>query len=58
MEEVTAPSVSKYLSLLNFFCNFHSSHSKNIVQVQFILFAICFNVVCILNLTYCFTCLR
>jgi hypothetical protein len=31
---------------------------QKIVQVQFILFVICCNVVCILSLTYRFTCLR
>jgi hypothetical protein len=31
---------------------------QRIVQIKFILFAICFNVVCILSLTYHFTCLR
>jgi hypothetical protein len=31
---------------------------QKIVQIQSILFAICFNVVCILSLTYHFTCLQ
>jgi hypothetical protein len=52
------PSVSKYILSLTFFYNFdHSSYSKKIVHIQFILFAICF-IVCNLSSIYHFTCLR
>jgi hypothetical protein len=48
----STPSVSKYLSQLTFFATLIIRLIQKIVQVQFILFNICFNVVCILSLTY------
>jgi hypothetical protein len=43
---------------IDFFLQLTIRLIQKIVQVQFILFAIYFNVVCILNLTYHFTSLR
>jgi hypothetical protein len=51
------PSVSKYVLLLIFFTTLIIRLIQKIMQVQFTLLAICFIGVCILILTYRFTCL-